>query len=48
METFIGEKQEFDRKPVQVFESGSDVLPRLSGCENPVGMGMYGLGLKIP
>lgn len=43
METFIGEKQEFgsdtelDQKPVQVFVSGSDVLPRLSGGENSVG-----------
>lgn len=42
MEGFVGEEEEFvgdvelDRKPVEVDESGGDVLPRLGVSENPV------------
>ena len=41
MEGLVGEEEEFvsdaglDREPVEVDESGGDVLPGLGACENP-------------
>ena len=41
MERLVGDEEEFvgdaglDREPVEVEESGGDVLPGLGACENP-------------